>query len=72
VNEVSGKDIKRIRQELQITQVNLAEMLGLSYKTISRYETDRKEPKTAFWLHLENVRRQILAQKEKTALDVAV
>lgn len=39
-----GKIIKRIRDTLLVTQVELAEMLGVSFATVNRWEKGRHEP----------------------------
>jgi DNA-binding transcriptional regulator YiaG len=39
-----GKIIKRIRDTLLITQVELAEMLGVSFATVNRWEKGHHEP----------------------------
>lgn len=40
-----GMNIKRLRERAGMTQVELAEKMGLSSKTISSWEIDRTEPK---------------------------
>ena len=39
-----GKLIKRIRDALLVTQVELAEMLGVSFATINRWEKGHHQP----------------------------
>ncbi len=39
-----GKIIKRIRDTLLVTQVELAEMLGVSFATVNRWEKGHHEP----------------------------
>ena len=39
-----GKIIKRIRETLLVTQVELAEMLGVSFATVNRWEKGHHEP----------------------------
>ena len=36
--------IKRIREELLVTQTELAEMLGVTFATINRWENGHHEP----------------------------
>jgi DNA-binding transcriptional regulator YiaG len=39
-----SKTIKRIRDTLLVTQVELAEMLGVSFATVNRWEKGHHEP----------------------------
>ena len=41
---VTGKAIKELREKRQITQKELAEQIGVSDKTISKWETNRGLP----------------------------
>jgi len=45
---MNGKDILKKRKELNLTQMQLAEMLGLSYKTIQNYESGGTIPKSKY------------------------
>jgi len=40
------KLVKEIRKKLIITQVELAELLGVSFSSINRWETGKHEPTT--------------------------
>lgn len=40
------KLVKKIREEMIITQVELAEILGVSFASINRWETGKHEPTT--------------------------
>jgi DNA-binding XRE family transcriptional regulator len=40
------KIVKEIRKKLIITQVELAELLGVSFSSINRWETGKHEPTT--------------------------
>jgi len=40
------KLVKKLREKLIITQVELAELLGVSYASINRWETGKHEPTT--------------------------
>jgi DNA-binding XRE family transcriptional regulator len=40
------KLVKELREKLIITQVELAELLGVSYASINRWETGKHEPTT--------------------------
>lgn len=39
-----GKTIKQIRETLLVTQVELSQMLGVSFATINRWEKGHHEP----------------------------
>lgn len=39
-----GKNIKKFREKMGLNQPQLAEMLNISFKTISSWEIDRTEP----------------------------
>lgn len=39
-----GKSVKELREKALITQTELAEMLGVSFATINRYENGHHEP----------------------------
>lgn len=41
-----NKLVKEIRKKLIITQVELAELLGVSFSSINRWETGKHEPTT--------------------------
>ena len=41
---ISGEHIKKLREKLNLTQNQLAEMLSVSNKTISKWETGRGLP----------------------------
>lgn len=38
------KDIKRIRLNLMLTQQEFAELLGVAYETVNRYENGKSNP----------------------------
>lgn len=43
--KVNGATIKKYRQELGLTQVDLAKELGITQGTLAQYETGRRKPK---------------------------
>jgi transcriptional regulator with XRE-family HTH domain len=62
---MTGKQFRIKRATLDLTQAELAELLGVQPNTISRYETeDLKIPK-AIELALETVERKINARDEQ-------
>jgi putative transcriptional regulator len=44
VPQYKGIEIKKIREELKITQANFAELMGVSIKTVEAWETGRNIP----------------------------
>ena len=55
---MSPDDIKKIRSELNLTQEQLASMLGVNKSTVARYETPGNSRPTG-----ENERKLLLLQK---------
>lgn len=55
---MTSDDIKKIRAELNLTQEQLASILGVNKSTISRYEMDKNSRPTG-----ENERKLLLLQK---------
>ena len=45
---ITGATIKRLREKQNITQARLAEMLGVSDKAVSKWETGRGFPDISF------------------------
>lgn len=43
-DNITGKNIKMLRKQKQLTQKELADMLGYGYTAISNYENGRNEP----------------------------
>ena len=50
--EKIGKFIAECRKEKNLTQVQLAEILNMSYKSISKWETGRGMPDSSIMLEL--------------------
>jgi DNA-binding transcriptional regulator YiaG len=65
---LNGAQIKDIRMELQMTQQELGDQLGLHISTISRYELNKIEPPESFWYSLKYLKEHI----KKTAQSIAV
>lgn len=40
-----AQDLKTIRQNANLTQKELSELSGVSYSSITKYETDKRQPK---------------------------
>ena len=57
------KLVKELREKLIITQVELAELLGVSYASINRWETGKHEPTT-------KVKRIIVELCKKNNIDI--
>lgn len=51
---VTGTTIKRLREEMHITQIQLAEQLNVSDKTISKWETCKGLLTFRFWNRWRN------------------
>ncbi|WP_308687918.1 helix-turn-helix domain-containing protein [Streptococcus oralis] len=50
-----GENLKKIRQEHKLTQVELANMLGISQKSYSHWETQKTEPTLENVVKLANI-----------------
>ena len=50
---MKGGDLKEVRKKHNLTQKDLADLLGLSVETIKKYEADRLEIKPLVQLLLE-------------------
>jgi putative transcriptional regulator len=48
-------DLKKMRKEKNITQVELADLLGVTQKTISSYETKRINPSAEIFYKLSKI-----------------
>jgi DNA-binding XRE family transcriptional regulator len=53
---VEGKDIRRVRQSLGMSQEKLARELGLSAKTVYRYENELVRAPKSLQFQLEHIR----------------
>jgi transcriptional regulator with XRE-family HTH domain len=56
-----AEEARDLRHALDLTQVELAKILGIRQATISDIETGKHPPKTAYLLAL----RQLMANKER-------
>lgn len=66
VNEVNGKEVKRIREKLEMSREEFAEFLCLSgYRTMMNIETDFRKP-SALTIRLL---RYVDDQQKKNALE---
>lgn len=67
IHEVNKMDyqllVKKIRNKLIITQHELAELLGVSYASINRWETGLHEPTT-------KVKRKIIALCKENNIEI--
>ncbi len=50
-----AENLKRIREELRISQADLARELGISYQTYNGYETKGNEPKYDLFVKIANI-----------------
>ena len=58
-----GKDyaerIKRLRDEIGLTQQVLAERLGVSFATVNRWENNQTKPTNLYWRELQKLEIRI-------------
>lgn len=59
---VTGSVIKRLREKLKLTQIQLADFLGVSDRTISKWETGRGFPDIIFLEPLAKILRVSVAE----------
>lgn len=52
VNEYAQR-IKEVREELNLSQEDLARALGVSFATVNRWENDRTKPSKLAWTQFE-------------------
>lgn len=61
-----GKIIKRIRNELLLTQTELAEKLGVAFATVNRWENGHNEPSMRIKRKLRDIcRRNSIPMEEE-------
>lgn len=56
---MSKKSLRQIRREKDITQEQLAELTGLTSKSISNYETDIENLRSASYENLEKIAKAL-------------
>lgn len=47
-----GKKLKQIRKHLSLTQDNMAELIGISFRTYASYERDENKPPYSMLVYL--------------------
>lgn len=57
-------EIKRLRARLGLTQVNLAERLGVSFPTVNRWENGKATPSQLSWNRLREIAGELVAEPE--------
>ena len=65
-----GQSIRKLRNELQITQADLAEKLGISLDTMSRWENGRREPRYSDIVKMAEILQTTPSQLLKNAEDI--
>ncbi len=56
---MTGKEIRELREELGLTQPELADRLGVHQVTISRWETDNKHPSNLAKRQLAKLKEEV-------------
>lgn len=62
---MTGEQLKKIRKKFGQTQTELAEMLGVSRNTVTRWETDDQPIPSYLHLALAELSRRLEDKKEK-------
>ena len=62
---VTGEDIRREREKLGITQVELAKLLGVAMNTVSRWEIGQRIPHPLTLKAIQTVLAEVKAEKTK-------
>ena len=57
--------IKRLRGQLGLTQTQLAEMLGVSFATVNRWENNQARPSQLAWVQIEKLIGQEVPQESE-------
>lgn len=60
---MSGAELSSVRDELNLTQRELAEILGVDHKTIWNWENDRVKPHPRHRRRLESLREAFDARR---------
>jgi DNA-binding transcriptional regulator YiaG len=61
----AAEEIRQLREALGLTQEQFAREVGVSFSTVSRWETARGEPSPLAWRRIEDLRSR-LSDKEKS------
>lgn len=59
-NYITGKIIKELKEKQNLTQIELANIIGVSDKTISKWETGKGLPDISFIAYITNDRCEIV------------
>jgi DNA-binding transcriptional regulator YiaG len=62
---MSPQQIKRIREALNLTQQELADLIGAQQVTVARWETGVNEPKGAYLKALQELAKKAKAKTKK-------
>jgi transcriptional regulator with XRE-family HTH domain len=62
---VTGEDIRRERENLGLTQGQLAELLGVALNTVSRWETGQRTPHPLVLKAIQTVFAEVREAKAK-------
>lgn len=61
----TAEDIRKLRESLGMTQEELAYEVGVSFSTVSRWETGRGEPSRLARRQLDRLRKRAQKQEQK-------
>ena len=62
---MSPQQIKKLRQDLQLTQQQLADKIGARQHTVARWETGMNEPKGAYAMLLRQLAEKVTRRSSK-------
>ena len=60
---MTGKDIRRVREELGLTQAELATLLGVAINTVSRWEIGERTPHPVVLKAIQTVFAEVREKK---------
>jgi len=62
----TAEDIRNLRELLGMTQEELAREVGVSFSTVSRWETGRGEPSRLAQRQLDRLRKRVQKQEDES------
>jgi DNA-binding transcriptional regulator YiaG len=62
---MSPQQIKKLRQDLQLTQQQLADKIGARQHTVARWETGMNEPKGAYAMLLRQLAEKVKRRRTR-------
>jgi putative transcriptional regulator len=58
------EEIKNIRLKMMMTQTEFAELLGISFASVNRYENGKSKPTFKVQRKLDELRRKVIEEKK--------